>query len=149
MNRIIFWATVFDPRDKFEFMEYSLSEMYGAEQGVALFESVKNGLFELFTEYERKYQPNVEDDNRGSSSSVSHVIDDFNSEKVMKKPVNRLKARYEKHKLESGSGRIKKTELQVYLDEEVLEDCEDLDVLKWWKINSGRFPFFRDWHVIF
>ncbi|GER39285.1 HAT family dimerisation domain containing protein [Striga asiatica] len=99
------------------------NEMYEAEQGVALFESIRNGLFELFKEYERKYQPNVEDDNRGSSSSVSPMIDDSSSIKVTKKPVNVLKARYKQQKLES----------------EVFEDSEDLDVLKWWKINSGRF----------
>ncbi|XP_021596634.1 zinc finger BED domain-containing protein RICESLEEPER 2-like [Manihot esculenta] len=38
MNKIIYFAVVLDhPRDKFEFMEYSFSQMYGKEKGVELF----------------------------------------------------------------------------------------------------------------
>ncbi|KAG8660891.1 hypothetical protein MANES_02G205650v8 [Manihot esculenta] len=37
MNKIIYFAIVIDPRDKFEFMKYSFSQMYGKEKGVELF----------------------------------------------------------------------------------------------------------------
>ena len=51
-----------------------------------------------------------------------------------------LKARFKKHKAETGYGGSKKSDLEIYLNEAVLEEDGDLDLLKWWKINSERFP---------
>ncbi|KAF2316921.1 hypothetical protein GH714_042262 [Hevea brasiliensis] len=51
-----------------------------------------------------------------------------------------LKYHYKKQKLEVLGGADSKTELEVYLSEAIQEDKEDFDILKWWKINSERFP---------
>ncbi|KAF2316914.1 hypothetical protein GH714_042255 [Hevea brasiliensis] len=45
-----------------------------------------------------------------------------------------------KQKLEVLGGADSKTELEVCLSEAIQEDKEDFDILKWWKINSERFP---------
>ncbi|XP_031131843.1 zinc finger BED domain-containing protein RICESLEEPER 2-like [Ipomoea triloba] len=42
--------------------------------------------------------------------------------------------------LESGELGRKKTELEVYLSEAIIEEDGEFDLLKWWKVNAGRFP---------
>ena len=51
-----------------------------------------------------------------------------------------LKAKFKKHKLESGLGGSKQSELEMYLSEAVNEDDGSCDVLRWWKLNFQRFP---------
>ena len=36
----------------------------------------------------------------------------------------------------------KKSELDIYLSESILEESDDekFDLLRWWKLNSKRFP---------
>ena len=50
-----------------------------------------------------------------------------------------LKAKYKKHKLESGLGGCKQSELEMYLSETIVDE-DGLDVLRWWKLNCKRFP---------
>ena len=45
-----------------------------------------------------------------------------------------------KHKIESGLGGRKQSDLEIYLSEAVIEDDGSCDVLQWWKLNSQRFP---------
>ncbi|XP_050222385.1 zinc finger BED domain-containing protein RICESLEEPER 2-like [Mercurialis annua] len=129
MNKLIFFAAVLDPREKFKYMEYSFSLMYGNVKGLSLFSSVKNELFRLFNEYKDKYHSN-----EGSLSTSSSY------EESSKKPTSILRAKYKKEKRESGSSFNKKNELDIYLDETILEDVDELDIFKWWKLNSERFP---------
>ena len=42
--------------------------------------------------------------------------------------------------MECEDGGNRKFELEVYLNEDIIEDKEDFDILKWWKMNSERFP---------
>ncbi|KAG8651822.1 hypothetical protein MANES_06G026760v8 [Manihot esculenta] len=138
MNKIIYFAVVLDPRDKFEFMEYSFSQMYGKEKGVELFNKVKSCLFDLFNEYKKMYQPDVEQFNDNSSQQLSGSCSTTGS--INPKPKFFLKHHYKKQKLEESGGFDSKIELEVYLSEAIQEEKEDFDVMKWWKINSKRFP---------
>ncbi|XP_043818222.1 zinc finger BED domain-containing protein RICESLEEPER 2-like [Manihot esculenta] len=138
MNKIIYFAVVLDPRDKFEFMEYSFSQMYGKEKGVELFNKVKSCLFDLFNEYKKMYQPDVEQFNDNSSQQLSGSCSTTGS--INPKPKFFLKHHYKKQKLEESGGFDSKTELEVYLSEAIQEEKDDFDIMKWWKINSERFP---------
>ena len=51
-----------------------------------------------------------------------------------------LKARFKKYKADTRYSGSKKLDLEIYLNEAILEEEGDLDILKWWKINSERFP---------
>ena len=51
-----------------------------------------------------------------------------------------LKAKFKKHKMELGQCGSKKFELDIYLFEAVIEEDGTFDILRWWKINSKRFP---------
>ncbi|OAY60648.2 hypothetical protein MANES_01G057350v8 [Manihot esculenta] len=121
MNKIIYFAVVLDPRDKFEFIEYSFSQMYGKEKGVELFIKVKSSLFDLFNEYKKI----------GSCTTTGSINP---------KPKFFLRHHYKKQKLEESGGFDSKTELEVYPSETIQEKKEDFDVMKLWKINSERFP---------
>ena len=51
-----------------------------------------------------------------------------------------LKSQLKKQKLASGMAEIKRSELELYLSEPLINDDDDFDILKWWKMNSARFP---------
>ena len=55
-------------------------------------------------------------------------------------PMNSMKARFKKHKMESGMGGSKRSEIDIYLSEATVEDERSFDILRWWKLNSKRFP---------
>ena len=112
--------------------------MYGLDLGGSLFVSVKNNLFKLFKDYVIIYRKSMEASQFamvGQSESISTAI-------ISSKPVSVLKAQFKKHKAETGYGGSKKSDLEIYLNEVILEEDGDLDLLKWWKINSERFPLF-------
>ena len=41
------------------------------------------------------------------------------------------KARFKKHKMDSGLVESKGSELEIYLSESILDENENLDILKW------------------
>ena len=43
------------------------------------------------------------------------------------------------HKTTLGIGGSKKTELDIYISESVIEEDDSFDILRWWKLNSERF----------
>ena len=51
----------------------------------------------------------------------------------------RTKQQSEKHKEVSGSS-SNKSELEIYLAEDIELDSDDFDILMWWKVNEPRFP---------
>ena len=85
---LIFIATILDPRDKIEYMKYSLKEVYGPTVGGNLFISVKNALYELFTDYSSLYKPTTD-----ASSQTALPIDACEpTEVTIGKPTSLLKA---------------------------------------------------------
>ena len=58
------------------------------------------------------------------------------------KSMSVLKAKFKQHKLESGMGGSKKSELDSYLSESCvkMEEEEKFDILKWWRLNIEIFP---------
>ncbi|WOL10151.1 zinc finger BED domain-containing protein RICESLEEPER 2-like [Canna indica] len=56
MNKIIFFAVVLDPREKFMAMKVSFCDIYGENEGTELFERVKMSLYDIFKEYKNMLQ---------------------------------------------------------------------------------------------
>ncbi|KAF2317235.1 hypothetical protein GH714_018910 [Hevea brasiliensis] len=110
--------------------------MHGEEKGEQLFQKVKSSLIDLFNEYKKMYQTDCEQTSDNTSSQLSSG----SGSTINLKPKLYLKHHYKKQKLEKNGGLDSKTELEVYLNEAIQEDKEDFDLLKWWKINSERFP---------
>ncbi|XP_031108617.1 zinc finger BED domain-containing protein RICESLEEPER 2-like [Ipomoea triloba] len=137
MNLMIFFANILDPRDKLEYMPTQINHMYGEEKGKPYYVKVLAGLNELFDDYSILATSSVSGSSVsaavGSASSVSSV-----SFVSVGRPQHLLKSQIKKQRLESGSK--KKTELDIYLSEAIVEEENSFDILRWWKINAERFP---------
>ncbi|XP_058003896.1 zinc finger BED domain-containing protein RICESLEEPER 2-like [Hevea brasiliensis] len=137
MNKIIYIAVVVDPRYKLEFMEFALSVMYEKEKGMELVKKIKLTVYELFDEYKKTYQAEHE---RGSNVA-GNTSENNESEGAKKKSRLNLGDQFLKHKIETGEANSK-SDLDCYLNEgiKVVDEKEEFDILKWWQLNSGRFP---------
>ncbi|XP_031108434.1 zinc finger BED domain-containing protein RICESLEEPER 2-like [Ipomoea triloba] len=137
MNLMIFFANILDPRDKLEYMPTQINHMYGEKKGKPYYDKVLAGLNELFDDYSVPATSSVSASSVsaavGSASSVSSV-----SSVSVGRPQHLLKSQIKKQRLESGSK--KKTELDIYLSEAIVEEENSFDILRWWKINAERFP---------
>ncbi|KAF2289425.1 hypothetical protein GH714_036119 [Hevea brasiliensis] len=93
MNKLIYFATVLDPRDKFEYMEFQFCQMHGEEKGEQLFQKVKSSLIDLFNEY-KMYQTDCEQISDNTSSQLSSGSGSI----INLKPKLYLKHHYKKQK---------------------------------------------------
>lgn len=136
MNKMIFIASVLDPRNKFVYVSFALEELLGEETGNVVNTKVEAYLRDLFAIYVSKYgkgsksQPSSSDSSDSSGSGISQN---------MSKNSLRTKLHMKKQKNDSRSLGVK-SELDKYLLEDQEPESEDFDILSWWKVNSPRFP---------
>ncbi|WCJ24775.1 Zinc finger BED domain-containing protein RICESLEEPER 2 [Euphorbia peplus] len=140
MNKIIWFAVVLDPREKFEIVQISLKEIYGEECGSQIFDDVHSSFFALFHEYQKMHD--VVDECCDVSIVSRNVELEKTTSSMFEPPKSVFKGMHKKQKVNSGGSRLGKiTELAAYLDEILVEDdSKELDVLNWWRIHSTRFP---------
>ncbi|XP_031131905.1 zinc finger BED domain-containing protein RICESLEEPER 2-like [Ipomoea triloba] len=136
MNFLIFYGNIMDPRDKIEYMPYQFNQLYGDENGKSLFEKVMKDLKELYADYVTSFP--VQSDPVPVEQSVPPTV--LSDPVSVGRPQSLLKSQFKKQRLESGELGRKKTELEVYLSEAIIEEDGEFDLLKWWKVNAGRFP---------
>ena len=91
---------------------------------------VKKVAFELYHAYNHSLP---------SGSVQSSMMSDI--EEPQKKLKKRMKSLYRMHMIETYSGN-QTSELDRYLNKAVENDIEDFDILRWWKVNSPKFPIF-------
>ncbi|XP_050232585.1 zinc finger BED domain-containing protein RICESLEEPER 2-like [Mercurialis annua] len=135
MNKLIFFANILDPRDRIVYLEYTLNQMYGCHAGKFLYTCVMEDLAELFNDYEVIYKKEVATTaTGGNGQSAEPVAQSSQANSV-------LKERFLQQMLEtSGVSGSKKNELEMYLSEAVVANDASFDILRWWKLNSERFP---------
>ena len=92
---LIFIANILDPRDKIEFMGFSLNAIYGELQGGSFFSSVKSALYELFEDYAAFYKPDLASASQ-SCFSNSGTFSQSDSGAGVTASVSILKARFKK-----------------------------------------------------
>ena len=151
MNILIFIANILDPRDKIEFMGFSLNAIYGELQGGSLFKSVKSALYELFEDYAAFYKPVNESASQSCLSNSRSLSQSESGAGVhaFGTSVSVLKSKFKKFKMEEGIGGSKKNDPDLYLNEAIIEEDGNFDILRWWKLNSKRFQFFLNLLVMF
>ena len=101
MNHLIFIANILDPRDKFEYIKFSLNTIYGEILGGCIFNSVNYSLYELFEDYVGLYKPLTDFVSQIFSAEPLSQSESGASDSVYGKNISVLKARFKKQKLEA------------------------------------------------
>uniref|UniRef100_A0A1S3YB55 Zinc finger BED domain-containing protein DAYSLEEPER-like n=1 Tax=Nicotiana tabacum TaxID=4097 RepID=A0A1S3YB55_TOBAC len=141
MNKMIFIASVMDPRNKFEYVEGALEELFGEEKGKKINAEVYAYMNSLFGEYLKKYSTESCPQSPSSSTS-SNNTSNTPSGSVISASKIRTKLILKKEKEDNGSGGAK-SELDKYISEEQEPFSEEFDILSWWKTHAPIFPIFR------
>ncbi|KAJ9568123.1 hypothetical protein OSB04_004089 [Centaurea solstitialis] len=139
MNSLIFFANILDPRDKYEFMEDQFIQLFGKDKSEACLTKVKSDLVLLFEDYVRHYSGQSQSQSQSQPQPQPQPQSQSQSQGLPPKP--RYRDLLKKQKLESGALEGRKSELDAYLGEDIVDDMgNDFDLLLWWKVNSARFP---------
>ncbi|KAH0743325.1 hypothetical protein KY290_031318 [Solanum tuberosum] len=135
MNKMLFIASVLDPRNKFMYVSFALEELLGEEKGQIVNNEVNAYLKNLFAIYVSKYAKGSKNQSSSSDSSDSSTYG------LSQNVKNSLRTKFymKKQKEDSGSLGVK-SKLDRYLLEDQESESEDFDILIWWKVNSSRFP---------
>ncbi|KAH7658133.1 Tam3-transposase (Ac family) protein [Dioscorea alata] len=118
-------TTILDPRYKMSLLEYYYKKLYPAD---AYHETrrIRKLCYDLFSDYELK-----------SKKSTNSPFEDINSS-VVDNSLNDFDAFVKSQK------RVKtthvKSELDLYLEEDILPRTSDFDILMWWKLNGVKYP---------
>ncbi|KAM3320297.1 hypothetical protein P3S67_007497 [Capsicum chacoense] len=133
MNKMIFISSVLDPRNKLEYVPFSIVDMFGKEIEDKLSDSVEAYMKAFFEHYVKKSM------NFSSTSHSGNYSSENGYENFQRREIMRTKQQFEKHKEISG-GLSSKSELGKYLAEEIEPDSKKFDILDWWKVKEPRFP---------
>ncbi|WOL00100.1 zinc finger BED domain-containing protein RICESLEEPER 2-like [Canna indica] len=109
MNKLIFMVSALDSREKFEYMEDALQQIYGDEKSKHLFDGVKIIMSELFEEYKKKLQPDP------SSSLIIQPTSVSTCEGMEQRGL--LKQRIKRKRIKSETVGDRKSKLDMYLNE--------------------------------
>lgn len=135
LNILIFIPIVLDPRYKFEYLEFGISQMYDEDKGAAICKRVKDTMYALFDEYKKL---DSSSNGQPTNSSLNENLKEINEGQPSQRNKSRMKCLFKKHRAEKDGG-DHKSELDRYLEEEIEDDIISFDILEWWKISSSRF----------
>lgn len=126
-------ATVLDPRYKLHMLQALFGSLYGFEHATKEVEKIRKLMGDLLQEYE------ASDGGVGTSevrTSVSAqggaAVDEM--ENIFKQ--------YMSSKPVSSAARVW-TELDLYLEEDIIHRPEGLDIINWWKFGGIKYPTLR------
>ncbi|GAU50502.1 hypothetical protein TSUD_409770 [Trifolium subterraneum] len=122
-------AIVLDPRFKFKWLEYFYLKLYGSLSSIEI-ENIKNLCYSLFEDYQARTNGLVENSSENfidrelssKNGNNANFLSDFDSF------VN------ETDEIQS------KTELDIYLEENVLPRSATFEIHGWWKTNEIKYP---------
>jgi hypothetical protein len=115
---------ILDPRFKMQHVEFRLKQYFGVDADKHI-QEVRTAIEALFTEYAAEFEDNVDilsqERNGQEVALADSALSDWDEHVKLKKAKNR-------------------DELQRYLDEDFHPRTPDFDILKWWAVNSARYP---------
>ncbi|XP_028549690.1 zinc finger BED domain-containing protein RICESLEEPER 2-like [Dendrobium catenatum] len=126
-------AVILDPRYKFTFVEWCYKKLYGGDY-ISETKKVRDKLFALFSNYE-KVDLQASDD-MSSLPSVSSQVDSSTTFPSITK--SQFLQDYDS--FEEEITMPKKSQLEMYLEEQKIDRKVKLDVIHFWKGNQYRFP---------
>nr|XP_043630065.1 zinc finger BED domain-containing protein RICESLEEPER 1-like [Erigeron canadensis] len=152
-NLLVYIASVFDPRTKYMYLEVTLCKMYGDEDGTKIATLCKNTLYELFNDYQRIHYGDHLKNVFSSSNVMNHSSTSprqsmglfGRSNDAVTASREKNLAKLERKKEELGVTNDPKSELDIYLTQEIEGDdyyfrSKEFSVLDWWKKRSETFP---------
>ncbi|XP_070036265.1 zinc finger BED domain-containing protein RICESLEEPER 2-like [Nicotiana tomentosiformis] len=128
MIKIIFIASILDPRNKFEYVSLAFEEHFGEEKGKKINVEVYAYMNSLFEEYLKTYSTGSCPQSPSSSTS-SNNTSNASSRRVITASLIRTKLYLKKQKKVNGS-RGAKSELDKYISEEQEPFSEEFYILK-------------------
>ena len=111
---------VLDPRFKMDHVEFRLKKYFGVDADKYI-EEVKKAIEVLITEYAAEFQVFSQEGNCKQVELGDSALSDWDQHIKLKKAKNC-------------------NELQRYLEEDFHPRTQDFDILKWWAVNSARYP---------
>ncbi|KAL0375661.1 UNVERIFIED_CONTAM: Zinc finger BED domain-containing protein RICESLEEPER 1 [Sesamum calycinum] len=108
-------------------------------------ERIRDGLHELFNDYKLIYGHTLQETLENLGSSSTRVSSSSSSSKEMSmhdggNETRRFSLQQEYMMYMTGGKDHVKSEIEKYLSEDVEEYRKKFDILKWWKMNTQRFP---------
>ncbi|XP_009791292.2 zinc finger BED domain-containing protein RICESLEEPER 2-like [Nicotiana sylvestris] len=119
-------AAIFDPRYKMRLVEFFLPLIYGEEASTKI-QEVRSNWYDLFQDYMSKLSA-PHDSLASSSSEVTSFTQG-----------DRLSS-FDRFVASTGATVEKRSELDMYLEEDLLPRTASFDNLSWWKTNGLKFP---------
>ncbi|KAF7119892.1 hypothetical protein RHSIM_Rhsim13G0135600 [Rhododendron simsii] len=137
INQMLMFAVVLDPRCKIGFFEYCFRNTLGYDKTTVgkLTDKITYDTILLFGWYvKNNASVNVHSQEVEGSSEVDldGVEMDFGNHKS-------LKSQFKMH-MQKETNMTSKSELEKYLAEASEDDSNKFDVLRWWKLNSFKYP---------
>jgi hypothetical protein len=128
IHEIMGVAAVLDPRYKTDLLEYYFGIFYGVDARDKV-KSIQKLCYDLLYDYQSRTNDDCSADSQMLDSEISSVDNDGMAKYDM----------YVQKKKRARIGNVK-TELDVYLEEEILPRRSDFDILMWWKLNGVKYP---------
>ncbi|XP_010513423.1 PREDICTED: zinc finger BED domain-containing protein RICESLEEPER 2-like [Camelina sativa] len=149
MNPLVIVASVFDPRNKMQFANLCIEQLYGKDtvECKQLTSSVSSVMKKLYEEYNFRHSKPIEveepADSEPAPTTTCELSDDDDEDGCERMEVIYNKLVNSKRKVDGCS------ELDIYLNEKTEMRVETTlgfpyDVLSWWKCNSQKFPILSE-----
>ncbi|XP_031256268.1 zinc finger BED domain-containing protein RICESLEEPER 1-like [Pistacia vera] len=137
INIMLFIAVVLDPRDKLECVDWVIDEFYDVFTADKLKKKVMEILLSLFNHYNLCKVAGALTTQSSQQSSGATAVDHGDADID---PQECMRVKFKKRKIESQANKSK-SELDKYLADDVENDNDKtFDLLKWWKMNSTKYP---------
>ncbi|KAL0440026.1 UNVERIFIED_CONTAM: putative AC transposase [Sesamum latifolium] len=144
INITLYYAVIFNPRHKLEFIEFIFDKLYGGTKKINVMkDQVRDGLYELFNDYKLRYGHALQGTPGSPGSSFSCVSSSFSSSVGKSMQYTDYEAtrtftieqEFSMYKTGEKGDRVK-SELEKYLGVDVEMYKDKFDILNWWKVNT-------------
>jgi hypothetical protein len=132
LNPLLFMAVALDPRYKLKFLDFSSRILYDTVKAKEFTSTIEGCLTRLFDFYVQAActSSNVTTDIYSLPNTTEDHGDDISK---------RLVSQFALH-LEEIESRETNSELSTFLKENCEKNCDNFDILNWWKVNSSKYP---------
>ncbi|CAJ2657755.1 unnamed protein product [Trifolium pratense] len=135
INYLLFVAVYLDPRYKLEYLDLCFEWMYGAEKAKTIVAKLEELISKLFDHYKSLHPVGFVDSDVTSSSNNTIQSDVVTMSVGGNVDMDALhKRRVKKRQIEQ-----KSSELVRYKEDEVEDDYEGFDLLKWWRSKTTKY----------